>query len=352
MWPAAVRAGATRLVATLVTPLHKLAGMSSSTTSSVRLPRTTAMGVVAALIVGAASSLVACSDGGSSGQLAYWKGNGDPRGGRTAPSEDGDDTSQAADPGSGSTGSGGGSGTTPIGGTPGGSGNGSGASQTPGNNNNNSDPPAPAPAGSFAVMTSANAAAIDLLTSTELMVTVAPTNFTGAVTLSVDNLPADTTAVFEPATLNVSGMAGATAKLTLTATSKVKPAAYNLNVTAKSGALSQQAVFALTVRPELTLRIPLNAMKGDPNMFGAPEYVITAPDNFGANAPITLKILNADTTPHIIHGPGSDGFFHGNTGTPLQQNQADQPRRLTAKRIYNFYLHDQGTPNTGRIVIQ
>lgn len=275
-----------------------------------------------------AFGLVACGDasGNSTGQFTYvgGNGNGNPNGESDA-------------------GGGGGGGSDAGGG-------GSDASIT---------------TASFDVLLDKSASDVELRSSVDIQVTVAPKNFTGAVALSVTGLPAGVTAAFASTTLNVTGTTGQTTKLTLTTKSDTAASLQNLQVTGTSGGKTGQAALALTIKPILTITIPTNvdAMKGtqgnpSTNAFGDYPIVITAPTNIAAN-PVEVKFVNKDSAGHCIHAsnPGQ-GFAHdpvtnGVCNALIQQNQmSGQARKVNATGSYVFYLHDQGDLTRGQIKIQ
>jgi len=222
------------------------------------------------------------------------------------------------------------------------------------------------PSGSFSVMVGSSTADVELRAATlPIVVTVAPTNFTGAVVLTVTGLPAGVTATFDKQSVNVSGNAGASASLTLTTMSTTAVGPIAAMITATSGSSTQSSALTLNVKPILTINIPMNvdAMKGTPgnpskNVFGTFPIMITAPANLGAN-PIQVKIYNADSAGHCIHASNpNQGFPHdpvtnGVCNALTQKGQFDgQARAITAAGTYTFYLHDQGDLTEGQIKVQ
>ncbi len=228
------------------------------------------------------------------------------------------------------------------------------------------DSSTPPQAGAFSVMLASSSADTELRNSTQpLVVTVAPNNFTGAVTLSVTGLPVGVTASFDTATLNVSGSTGASAHLTITTKSDTPIGPIAAQVVATAGSVTQMSALAINVKPILTVTIPMNvdAMKGTPGnpsktVFGTFPIVVSAPANIGAN-PIQVKIFNADSASHCIHASNpNQGFPHDPTtngvcNAPTQKGQFDgQNRAITATGMYTFYLHDQGDLTEGQIKVQ
>lgn len=203
-------------------------------------------------------------------------------------------------------------------------------------------------------------ATLDLNAETTVQITVAPKEgYAGPVALSTTGLPSGVTATFDNATVNVAGTAGATATLTLKATTSAATGANTFQIVGTAGATTKQAPGNLTVNPRLVVTIPANAnanqgSQGDPrtDAFGPYPMTVTAPANISSQNPFVIVFKNADSTPHQIHaGQAGIGFPHGNSNIPAggQENE----RRVTSRATLNFYLHDQGTANTvGQIVIQ
>lgn len=219
---------------------------------------------------------------------------------------------------------------------------------------------------SLSVMLGSASADVELRNVTApIVVTVAPTGYTGAVNLTVTGLPAGVTAAFDTPTLMMAGSTGASAHLTLTTKSDVAIGPANLQVVATGGAVTANGALTLNVKPVLTITIPMNvdAMKGTSGMpsktaFGDYPIMIAAPTNISAN-PVQIKFYNADSAGHCIHASNAtQGFPHDpvNNGvcTALtMKNQFDaQARNVIATGTYTFYLHDQGDLTEGQIKIQ
>ena len=178
-----------------------------------------------------------------------------------------------------------------------------------------------------------------LADQTELTVTLTPQSGSGPVTLSVEGLPSDVTASFDNATLDVAGTAALTAKLTLKSISSTAPVATPFKVLATAGAVVQNAPATLTVKPEITINIPVNA---DTMSNGFGTVTVTGPKDIKTN-PVILNIVNLDSTPHEVHAENVNGFNHGK-GT-FGQGQADAPvRQITATGTYKWHLHDDAPP--------
>lgn len=217
----------------------------------------------------------------------------------------------------------------------------------------------------FDIMLDKTAVDVELRNAVDVQVTVAPKNFTGAVTVDVTGMSAGVTFKLATATLNVSGTTGATTLLTIMTKSDVAPALNSLMVKATSGANTATTPLAVTVKPLITITIPTNvdALKGtagnpSKNAFGDFPVLITAPANIAAT-PVEVRFLNRDSAPHCIHaGQAGAGFPHdpvtnGVCNALTAKDQIDAQKRLvTAVGTYGYYLHDQGDLTEGSIKIQ
>ena len=196
----------------------------------------------------------------------------------------------------------------------------------------------------------------DLLADTTTVVSVSPTGgFKGTVTLAFDPgtlvAPTQLTGKFDKATVTLSG-AAASANLIVRSNS-VTSVPFKVTATA-TGAPTISKDLSFAANTVLNIDIPADAQMNK-GTTGNPRT-----DAFGPSAgivvvmggqPLTLNIKNLDATGHIIHGPNSNGFLHGDVGSPIPQGGADQPRTITGGTS-NFYLHDQGQVTTGRLVIK
>jgi len=225
----------------------------------------------------------------------------------------------------------------------------------PGNPNASSRPAPPATKGTeaaeFGITLSDDTPTVDLGASTTIDVTIEPKGgFNGPVELSVSGLPSGVTAA--PVTANVAGPT--TAKLTLEASYNTPVTPPNqsvpLVVTAKSGAVQATANANFKVAPRVTITIPVNVDA----LRGASQLRSEYGEAFGPNGQplltqqgngIEVLIFNADSKPHIIHGPGGQ-FPHGNTAAPIQPNSFEMSNGSPRKRTLNVganvtaYLHD------------
>ena len=218
---------------------------------------------------------------------------------------------------------------------------------------------------SFDIMLDKTAVDSELRATVDIQVTVAPKNFTGAVALDVQGLPAGVTAKFVAPTLNVSGNAGMTTMLTLTVASDTAPNLANVMVRGTSGSNIGSAPLGLNVKPILTISIPTNldALKGtsgnpSTNAFGTFPIVVTSPTNIAAT-PVEVRFVNKDSSGHCIHASNpTQGFAHdpvtnGVCNALIPQNgMSGQMRKVKAIGAYTFYLHDQGDLTCGQGMVR
>lgn len=196
----------------------------------------------------------------------------------------------------------------------------------------------------------------DLLADTTTAVSVSPTGgFKGTVTLAFDpgTLPAGTalTATFDKMTVSLDG-AAASANLVVRSNSAA-PVPFKVTATA-AGAPTVSKDLSFAANKVLTIDIPADAQmnKGTTanprtDAFGPSAGIVVVM----GGAPLKLIIKNLDATAHIIHGPGTNGFVHGDTGNPIPQGGEDQVRTITGGTS-NFYLHDQGQVTTGKLIVK
>jgi hypothetical protein len=218
----------------------------------------------------------------------------------------------------------------------------------------------------FQIMTDKTSYDVELRSSVQVQVTIAPQSFSGTVSLAVSGLATGVTGAFAPASVTVSGTTGATSTLTLTTLESVLPAATPFTITATSGSTTATAAPSLNVMSQITIQIPANVEAlagtiGNPstNAFGNYPIVLNAPANFGTNNPMVVRFLNLDATPHCIHASNAnEGFPHdaetnGVCDTPMATNEFDKTaHNINTKGSYLFYLHDEGNTTDGMIEVQ
>ena len=297
--------------------------------------------LLAVSVAAAAIALAGCGDASGTGDL--WR-NGEPD-----PGAGGDPSAS----GGGGTSGGSGGGTT-NGATGGTSGNTQG--DTTGGQQQQQQQQQQ---GTFAIALDKTTADTELMMKTDYTVTLTPSNgFTGSVALAATGLPTGATAIFTPATLDVTGTAPMTAKLEIDTPSTVTPTgATPLAVkvmgtgTGAVSAVTGSADLALNVKAKISFYIPNNA-PNQPNVFGVPSVTVNMATISSQN-PLTVVITNLDASrDHVIHANSVNGFIHGDTNNPLQLNQS-MTRMVTGKGNYPFYLHDlSGTNPSTTLKIQ
>jgi hypothetical protein len=229
-----------------------------------------------------------------------------------------------------------------------------------------STPSTPAMNGTFTASVDNNAPAINLGTQQVLNVTITPAmGFTGTVNLDVTGLPAaGLTAKFDNAAPSISGTTPATAKLTIVADLGAQADTLALKIEAKAGTQTSTAAVNFKINPQFQMEIPLNiaALKtaGYNPQFGNMGAPFTAPKD---GSDIVVKVVNLDSTAHIVHGNGAGqtvngvastaSLPHGSTATALNQNDVDPTNRVAkAGQTYNGYMHDLGSGSGTGFVIQ
>ncbi|HEX6834966.1 MAG TPA: hypothetical protein VF334_00260, partial [Polyangia bacterium] len=153
--------------------------------------------------------------------------------------------------------------------------------------------------------------------------TLTPANgLTGGVTLALDNPPAGVSAVFTPATVNITDASPVTVKVDLTvAPGATATTSAMVAVKATSGSITSSASLGLTVPSELLIQINKGVAIGtaaSPNM--------TA---FGQSATMNVKyvtglkvtFINNDTINHEVHaGASANTYGIAHEGGPLMAN--------------------------------
>jgi hypothetical protein len=227
-------------------------------------------------------------------------------------------------------------------------------------------PSTPAMNGTFTASVDMTTPAVDLGKQVVLTVTITPAmGFTGTVNLDVTGLPATgVTAKFDNAAPSITGTTPATAKLTLDVAFGAQADTLPIKIEAKSGTQTSTAMANFKINGLFTMEIPLNiaALKtaGYDPQFGNMGAPFTAPKD---GSDIVVKVVNLDSTSHIVHGNGAGNAVngvtstaslpHGSTTTALTQNTVDPTNRVAkAAQIYNGYMHDLGSGSGTGFVIQ
>jgi|SRR5690349_1655123 len=188
--------------------------------------------------------------------------------------------------------------------------------------------------GSYTITLDTETVDSELLATTEIAVTVTPTDgFEGTVTLAAAGLPDTVTATFTPPTVDLSsGPADAT--LALTVPSTITPTTTPTTITVGD------ATFTLTIQRAITIDIVPGATTA-PLAFGPRPIVIHA-GTISMDDPIQVRFYNQDSVPHEVHAAQmGQGFAHDAT---LIAPDAYDPliRNPFEAGSYDFYLHDLG----------
>jgi hypothetical protein len=227
------------------------------------------------------------------------------------------------------------------GGTSGGGGGSSGTTSSGGGGGMSSGG-APSGAAGFAIATSADEAQGELYDVKSFDINVTGTGgFTGAVTLAVEGtgtnvqykLDKTTVNPGEKATLRVFSTNGGTSNFTVKGTA--------------AGAPEQIKALKFTASKILTMRMKNGtqaAPNGADNWSSGPADFRTAPMSVFVvtNAlPLSVKVVNDDTTGHIVHGVGA--FAHGSIPVPVPPNATDPlARTFTTAATLTGYEHILG----------
>jgi hypothetical protein len=220
--------------------------------------------------------------------------------------------------GTGTPGGGGGGGTTGTPGTPGG---GTGTTTA-----------------GFTISTTTSALTADLYDAKTVEVTVNGTGgFSGDVTLALEGIGAEVDAKLDKTKLK----AGEKAKLTIYS----KQAGANpFTIKATSGTLAAQSqAMTFAVAKTLTMHLKMGTQMAPKS----PDVWSPGMDNVNSQfrvvnaSPLVVKVINDDTTPHIVHGNGA--FAHGSTAVALPKDGSDPTARtLTGAQTATGYVHEIG----------
>jgi hypothetical protein len=202
---------------------------------------------------------------------------------------------------------------------------------------------------------------IDLDDTLEMTVTVSPKGYQGYVNLAINNLGnGGITGAFSAKKIALDGVTDVTVKLTLTTMSSTPPGALDFSVSGAVATGAKAATATLTVKPAITIVIPkgANQLGGtDTNpykmAFGDYPMNIIAAQNLSAQSPLTVRFFNDDDVAHEIHAANQTQGFPHDPGPIAAHSMDGLVRKVNAKGLYDFYLHDQGKAITiGRLAVQ
>jgi len=220
------------------------------------------------------------------------------------------------------TGTGTGSGDGTGAGTGNGSMSGGGTTPTP-----TPDPPMPpAVQGSFTAALDKATDSIRLNETKNYTLTLTPANsLTGGVTLALDNPPAGVSAVFTPATVNITDANPVTVQVALTvASDATSTTSAAVAVKATSGDITSSASLGLTIPAELLVSIAKGVQIGTAAQPNVSAFGTSATMNVKYVQGLKITFVNNDAINHEIHAQGSAntlGIAH-ETG-PLMANQGN-----------------------------
>jgi hypothetical protein len=218
----------------------------------------------------------------------------------------------------------------------------------------------PQPA-TFTVALDTTSPQIDLDDELAMTVTLSPKGYMGTVSMAINNLGnGGITGEFSPKKIDLDGVNDVTVKLTLTTMSSTPPGSLSFSVsgTVATGARTTSAT--LTVKPAITIVIPkgvyqLGGTKDNPYKMAFGDYpmnVIAAQD-ISDQHPLTVRFFNDDDVAHEIHAANQGQGFPHDPGSIAPHSMDSLVRKVNAKGLYDYYLHDQnGAATIGRLAVQ
>jgi plastocyanin len=228
-------------------------------------------------------------------------------------------------PGEGTgTSTGSGSGTGSGDGTGSGTGTGNGVSGGDGTPTPTPTPTMPpAVQGSFTAALDKATDSIRLNETKSYTLTLTPANgLTGGITLALDNPPAGVTAVFTPATVNITDTNAVTVQVAMTvASDATSTTSAAVGVKATSGSINASASLGLTIPAELLIQIAKGVAIGTAAAPNTTAFGTSAQMNVKYVTGLKVTFVNNDIINHEIHAQGSAnaaGIAH--EGGPLMAN--------------------------------
>ena len=224
-----------------------------------------------------------------------------------------------------STGSGSGTGTGDGTGT----GSGNGAQSGAGGGGGTAPMPDPTPTmppaqqGTFTASLDKTTDNVRLNETKSYTLTLTPANgLTGGVTLALDTPPAGVSAVFTPATLNITDANPVTVQVALTvAPDATATTSAMVNVKASSGDITSSAALGLTIPAELLIEIAKGVQIGTAAAPNATAFGFSGTMNVKYVQGLKVTFINNDIINHEIHAQlsaNSAGIAH--EGGPLMAN--------------------------------
>jgi hypothetical protein len=203
---------------------------------------------------------------------------------------------------------------------------------------------------------------VDLDDQVDLTITIAPNGYSGSVALAVNNLGnGGITGDLSPGNkVTLDGSTPVKVKLTLTTMSSTPPGDVGFSVSGTVATGAKTASATLTVRPAITIVIPkgANQLGGTATnpykmAFGDYPMNVIAPQGISAQNPLTVRFFNDDDVSHEIHAANQSQGFPHDPGPIAPHTMDGLVRKVNAKGLYDYYLHDQGKAITiGRLAVQ
>jgi len=202
---------------------------------------------------------------------------------------------------------------------------------------------------------------IELDDTLELTVTISPKGYEGSVNLSINNLGnGGITGAFSSKKITLDGVTNVNVKLTLTTMSSTPPGSLDFSVSGTVATGAKTATATLTVKPAITIIIPkgANQLGGSPTdpykmAFGDYPMNVIAPQGISGQNPLTVRFYNDDDVSHEIHAANQSQGFPHDPGGIAPHTMDSLVRKVNAKGLYDYYLHDQGKAITvGRLAVQ
>jgi hypothetical protein len=213
----------------------------------------------------------------------------------------------------------------------------------------------------FQVSLDSASPSIDLDDTLDMTVTISPKGYVGSVNMAINNLGnGGITGAFASKKITLDGTTDVTVKLTLTTMSSTPPGdvAFSVSGTVATGA--RTAAATLTVKQAITIIIPKNVygLGGTQNnpykmAFGDYPMNVIAAKDISDQHPLTVRFYNDDDIGHEIHAANQAQGFPHDPGSIAPHSMDSLVRKINAKGLYDYYLHDQNAPATiGRLAVQ
>lgn len=213
----------------------------------------------------------------------------------------------------------------------------------------------------FTVSLDTSSPQIDLDDVLEMTVTLSPKGYVGSVNMAINNLGnGGITGKFSPKKVTLDGTSDVTVKLTLTTMSSTPPGnvAFSVSGTVATGA--RTAAATLTVKQAITIVIPkgvygLGGTKDNPYKMAFGDYPmnVVAAQDLSDQHPLTVRFYNDDDIAHEIHAANQAQGFPHDPGAIPAHSMDGLVRKINAKGLYDYYLHDQNAAATvGRLAVQ